>query len=51
VPSEAVEALLKVNPAMVQSILSQLDKGPRRFITASAPHEVAEQWKRNAEYP
>ncbi len=51
VPSEAVDALLKVNPAVVQSILSQLDKGPRRFITSSAPHEVAEQWKRNAEYP
>ncbi len=51
VPSEAVDALLKVNPAVVQSILAQLDKGPRRFITASAPHEVAEQWKRNADYP
>jgi magnesium transporter len=51
VPSEAVEALLKLNPAIVQSILSELDKGPRRFLAASAPPEVAEQWKRNTQYP
>jgi magnesium transporter len=50
VPSEAVEALLQVNPAIVQAILAQLEKGPRRFITASAPPEVAEQWKRNTQY-
>jgi magnesium transporter len=51
VPSEAVEALLNLNPAMVQDILRELDSGPRRFITASAPAEVAEQWKRNTKYP
>lgn len=51
VPSESVDALLKLNPAMVQSILGELDKGPRRFIAASAPPEVAEQWKRNSQYP
>src|SRR5258706_8617242 len=51
IPSEAVEALLKLNPAIVQSILSELDKGPRRFLAASAPPEVAEQWKRNTQYP
>ena len=51
VPADSVEALLKLNPAMVQSILKELDKGPRRFIAASAPPEVAEQWKRNAQYP
>ena len=51
VPSDAVEALLKLNPAIVQSILNELDKGPRRFIAASAPPEVAEQWKRNTQYP
>jgi magnesium transporter len=50
VPSEAVEALLQLNPAIVQSILGQLDKGPRRFIVASAPPEIAEQWKRNTQY-
>jgi magnesium transporter len=49
VPSEAVEALLRINPALAQSILAQLDKGPRRFIASSAPPEVAEQWKRNAD--
>src|SRR5258706_1259002 len=51
IPSEAVEALLKLNPGIVQSILSELDKGPRRFLAASAPPEVAEQWKRNTQYP
>lgn len=50
VPAEAVEALMQLNPAIVQSILGELDKGPRRFITASAPPEVAEQWKRNTQY-
>jgi len=50
VPTEAVEALMQLNPAIVQSILSQLDKGPRRFIAASAPPEVAEQWKRNTQF-
>ncbi len=50
VPSEAVEALMQLNPAIVQDILHELDKGPRRFLTASAPPEVAEQWKRNTQY-
>jgi magnesium transporter len=50
VPSEAVEALLKLNPAIVQAILNELDKAPRRFLAASAPPEVAEQWKRNTHY-
>jgi magnesium transporter len=50
VPGEAVEALMQLNPAIVQDILRQLDKGPRRFLTASAPPEVAEQWKRNTQY-
>ena len=49
-PTEAVEALMQLNPAIVQSILKQLDKGPRRFLAASAPPEVAEQWKRNTQY-
>ena len=51
VPADAVEALLQLNPAMVQGILGQLEAGPRRFIAASAPAEVAEQWRRNARYP
>ncbi len=51
VPAEAVEALLQLNPAIVQDILRELESGPRRFITASAPPEVAEQWRRNTKYP
>ena len=51
VPSEAVEALLQLNPAIVQDILAELESGPRRLLTASAPTEVAEQWKRNKKYP
>jgi magnesium transporter len=50
-PAQAVEALQELNPAIVQSILAQLDKGARRLIAASAPAEVAEQWKRNTGYP
>jgi magnesium transporter len=50
VPGEAVEALLQLNPAIVQNILRELDAGPRRFITASAPPEVADQWKRNTKF-
>jgi Mg/Co/Ni transporter MgtE len=50
VPTEAVEALMQLNPALVQNILKEMEKGPRRFLTASAPAEVAEQWKRNTQY-
>ena len=50
-PAEAVDALLRLNPAIVQSILDEMDKGARRLIAASAPPEVAEQWKRNTRYP
>jgi magnesium transporter len=50
VPGDAVEALMQLNPAIVQDILAQLEKGPRRFITASAPPEIAEQWKRNKQF-
>jgi len=46
-PEAAAEALQELNPAMVQSILAELDKGARRLIAATAPPEVAEQWKRN----
>ncbi len=49
-PAQAAEALQELNPAIVQSILAQLDKGARRLIAASAPPEVAEQWKRNTQY-
>ena len=49
-PAEAVEALLQLNPAAVQAILAEMEKDPRRFLTASAPPEVAEQWKRNTKY-
>lgn len=50
-PSDAVDALLHLNPAFVQAILSEIDKGARRLIAASAPPEVAEQWKRNTTFP
>jgi magnesium transporter len=50
-PGEAVDALLQLNPAIVQSILAEIEKGARRLIAASAPPEVAEQWKRNTKYP
>ena len=50
-PADAVEALLHLNPAFVQSILGEIDKGARRLIAASAPAEVAEQWKRNTTFP
>ena len=50
-PAEAVDALMALNPAFVQSILADMDTGARRLIASSAPHEVAEQWKRNTQYP
>ncbi len=50
-PADAVDALLHLNPAFVQSILAEIDKGARRLIAASAPPEVAEQWKRNLTFP
>ena len=46
-PAQAVEALQELNPAFVQSILAEIEKGARRLIAATAPPEVAEQWKRN----
>jgi magnesium transporter len=49
-PAQAAEALQELNPGMVQSILAELDKGARRLIAASAPPEVAEQWKRNSQF-
>ncbi len=49
-PHEAVEALLELNPAIVQTILADLDTGARRFLQASAPPELVEQWKRNNQY-
>jgi magnesium transporter len=51
VPAEAVEALLKLNPALAGQILRELESGPRRFLTSSAPAAIAEQWKRNMGYP
>ena len=51
VPAEAVDALLQLNPGIAQAILRELEPGPRRFLAASAPPEVAEQWKRNMSYP
>jgi magnesium transporter len=49
-PAEAVHALQDLNPGLVAGILRELEAGPRRFITASAPPEVAEQWKRNTRF-
>ena len=50
-PQEAIEALMLVNPAIVQSILAEMDTGARRLLASSAPPEVAEQWKRNTQFP
>jgi len=50
-PGQVVEALLQTNPAIVQTILAELDRDSRGLIESSAPPEVAEQWKRNTVYP
>ena len=50
-PQQAADALQELNPALVQSILAEVDKGARSLISSSAPAEVAEQWKRNASFP
>lgn len=50
-PKEAADALLELNPAIIQSILAEIDQGARGLIIASASTEIAEQWKRNAKYP
>jgi magnesium transporter len=50
-PAEAVDVLTSLNPAFVQSILADMDTGARRLLTSTAPPEVAEQWKRNTQYP
>jgi magnesium transporter len=49
-PAEAVQALQQVNPGIVARILREMETGQRRFLTASAPPELAEQWKRNRQY-
>ena len=51
VPSQAIEALSQLNPAIVQTILAEIEPGARSLLAASAPPEVAAQWKRNTEYP
>ena len=50
-PKQAADALLELNPAMIQSILAEMDAGARSLMLSSAAPEVAEQWKRNAQYP
>jgi magnesium transporter len=50
-PAQVVEAFLQLNPAIVQKILAEMDESARTFIAASAPPEVAAQWKRNRVYP
>src|SRR5690349_7128503 len=50
VPTEAVEALQQLNPAIVAGIIAEVETGSRRLLAASVPPEVAEQWKRNATY-
>jgi magnesium transporter len=49
-PGQVVEAFLQLNPAIVQKILAELEKGTQDLIASSAPHEVGEQWKRNTAY-
>ena len=48
--TEAVEALLSLNPGLVQAILAEVEQGARRMIVASAPPGIAEQWKHNRQY-
>jgi magnesium transporter len=48
---EAVETLMLLNPAFVQSILAQMESGARDLIISSAPPEISQQWQRNTEYP
>jgi len=50
-PAQVVEAFLQLNPAIVQKILAEIDAPARDFIAASAPAEVAAQWKRKTVYP
>ena len=40
-----------MNPAIVQTILAEMEPGARSLLAASAPPEVAAQWKRNTQYP
>ncbi len=47
---QAVEALMELNPATATAILGEIEQGARRLLSASAPVEVAEQWKRNLGY-
>ena len=49
--NEAVEALLAINPGLVQEILAQVEQGARRLIVASAPAGIADQWRHNRQYP
>jgi len=49
-PAEAVQALQEINPGIAASILRELESAPRRFLAASAPPQLAEQWKRNTKY-
>jgi magnesium transporter len=51
VPAQAIEALSQLNPAIVLSILAEVEPGARSLLSASAPPEVAQQWKRNTKYP
>jgi magnesium transporter len=50
-PKELADALLELNPAMVQSILAGMESGARSLVFSSASPEVAQQWKRNAQNP
>jgi magnesium transporter len=50
-PGQVVEAFLQLNPAIVQTILAEIDPPSRALVASSAPAEVAEQWKRNTQYP
>jgi magnesium transporter len=50
-PKEAAEALLELNPAMVQAILAEMEEGARSVVLSSSAPEIAQQWKRNAQYP
>jgi magnesium transporter len=45
------QALAELNPAMIQDILGELADDLKAGVMQAAPVEVAQQWRRNAQYP
>lgn len=49
--SEAAAVLEALNPLVAQQVLAEMDEEPRTVAISLAPREVAEQWRKNREYP